>query len=179
MSTIYSYQKPGRDALVDLIQTVHPRLNVVDHNIEFDEPYLAPSEVEPGRTFIEVLLMDRGVKTTFVYRRLDLAVAMGDPIQLNMNINNEVTPEKIVEKINMVRGYNLNPRDVDMSDIPIHTTRNPIHYTLKARPSSYVWYGQTDVIITLSNITGHERLLEDGTIRELEDDGNRLLETAP
>lgn len=181
-ASIYNFHKKGRDALVDLIQEIHPRLGVQDDTVEFEEPFLGPTDAEPGRTFIEMKLLDQGLEIPFVYLRLNMATAMGDPIKINMNFATEVTPENIVRKINRVRGYNLNSRDVEMSRIPIWTQANPYTYTLKAKESSYVWYGETQVEITFSYLTGHERLLEDGSLRLMEEDSKpnyRLLQTAP
>jgi len=180
MSTIYNYHKRGRDALVDLINTVYPRFGVQDHTVAFEEPIFVPTAAEPGRTYIEMELFDRGVKVPFYYRRLDLAISMGS-ITLTLNKNLRVTPRLIAETINNRLGFNLNSRDVDWSQRELFRRGDKIFYTLKAKPGSYVWYGETEVDITLSNVTGHERLLEDGSYRLMEEDADafRQLETAP
>lgn len=181
MSIIYHYDKRGREALVELVKTIYPRLGVQSHTVAFEEPIHVPTTDEPGRTYIEMELFDRGVKLPFYYRRLDLAISMGDPVRINLPVGSDVTPRIIAETINTRLGFSLNSRDVDFSRTLIRTERNPLIYTLKAKPGSYVWYGETTVEVKLSHITGHERLLEDGSFRLMESNEKayRQLETAP
>jgi len=182
MSVIYSYTKRGRDALVDLIQETHPRLGVMDYNVSFEDPIPVPTDTDPGRTYIEMYLQDRGRKESLYYRRLDMAVAMGPVVSITHRDDRTPTHRSIAEEINRQLGFNLNSRDVDFDRIKVHSRQNPFQFTLKAKPTSYVWYGEVTVEVSLVSLDSVDdvRLMEDGTgIGRLMEDGHfRMLESA-
>lgn len=176
-AAIYDYDMPGREALVKLIQEAKPKLDVNQNNVDFGDPFYSPTQAEPGRTFIELFLLDRGTKAQFAYRRLDMAIAMGNPLQIT--VDGRVTTKNIVDEINRSRGFALDELDTDYDDYELAPIGTAIYYRMKAKPSSYVWYGETVVQVAPGSAIAGARLMEDESPRLMEAGNPRLLEEAP
>lgn len=170
----FPYNMPGREALVRLINDTYPGMNMGVSTTEFDPPFFSPTEDTPGRTFIEAHELHKHF--WFVYRRLDLAIALPDnPV---IFIDGTITPKSIVEEINRTMGMHFDESDVVMVDIPLVPLGESTTYRMKAKTGSYVWYGEILIEAHSGDITPFTRLMEDGEIRLLEDGNPRLLETA-
>jgi hypothetical protein len=171
---VFPYNLPSRLALIRLIQETHPRFNLKDEYTQFDEPYFAPTESIPGRTFIEVEQTDLNVKRQYVYRRLDLDITFKGGITIRLEA--PVTPRKIVEEINRTRGMKLGADDVEISDREIGNPGVPVNYMLQAKPKSLVWFGSVPVYVEPMDRPQDIRILEDGSSRLVESGGYRMLE---
>jgi hypothetical protein len=172
----FPYDLPSREALVTLIQQSRPAWGIESHTVDFDPPYYSPTVETPGRTFIEVYMLDKGIKTWFRYRRLDISKAIGERIIIS--IEGDITSRKIVEKINSRRAMVFGVDDVYMTDRVLGSADTALLYRMRAKANSAVWYGSTIIEVVPANQVANARLAEDGSTRITEDGETRTLEAA-
>lgn len=173
----FPYDLESSKALALLIQAAQPSWGVTQHNVKFEDFQLIPTSSKPGRTFVDVVLLDQGRSVKFMYRRLDIAIALGDRIEVE--VEGDVTPRKIVEQLNKIRGMQFSSEDVFVNDRVLAPAGKGITYRMRARLASPVWYGETILVVKeeeASEIPANIRLLEDGSPRLMEDGSYRLLE---
>lgn len=175
-SNTFPYDLNSFDALARLLQTVKPSWNVSSQSIKLDNFQFLPTDAKPGRTFVDVTMLDQGVTSIFCYRRLDIGRALGPRIELT--VEGEITPRTIVEEINRVRGMFFSNHDILVSDRVLARRDGVVTYRMRARATSPVWYGETVVVVRSlqPEVPLNVRLMEDGTPRLLENGDYRLLE---
>lgn len=171
---VFPYNLPSRQALIRLIQETHPRFNLKEKYAAFTDPYAAPTESIPGRTFVEVEQIDLNLKRWYVYRRLDLNVSFKGGITIKLET--PVTSRKIVEEINRTRGMNITAEDVELDDVELGQPGYPVNFVLVAKPTSFVWYGSVPVYVESLDRPANIRILEDGSSRLVESGSYRMLE---
>lgn len=172
---VFPYNLPSRQALIRLIQETHPRFNLKDEYTEFSQLFFAPTETSSGRTFITVEQTDLNITRSYVFRRLNLSVAFRGSV--TVKIEGAITSRSIVAELNRSRNMHLGPEDVEIDDTVLNPNGFSVNHTLKAKPGSYVWFGELVVNAESLSRPANVRLLEDGTERLLEDGEYRLLET--
>ncbi|MGB2135618.1 MAG: hypothetical protein ACPHYG_06460, partial [Flavobacteriales bacterium] len=171
---VFPYNLPSRQALIRLIKETNPRFNLKEKYAHFEPPHFAPTDSVPGRTFIEVEQTDLNLKRWYVYRRLDFAVTFRNGI--NIKLEAPVTSRRIVEEINRTRNMALTEADVALNDQALTQPGMPATWTMKAKPESYVWFGEVSVYVEPLDRPANIRLLEDGSARLIESGKYRLLE---
>lgn len=172
----FPYDLPSREALVTLIQHHRPNWDVQSNTVDFDPPFYSPTMETPGRTFIEVYLLDKGVKAWFGYRRLDIGIALGE--RISITVDGEITSNKIVQEINRTRNMQFGPDDVFMTDRVLGEAGSALLYRMRAKKGSHVWYGSTIIEIAPEIVDEYARLTELGELRLTEDGETRVLEIA-
>ena len=172
----FPYDKESSEALAILLQETRPNWKVSAKKVQFKDFIHLPKDGVPGRTFVDVVLLDQGITTQFCYRRLDIGVALGPRVILQ--VEGDITSRKIVDELNRVRAMQFSNVDVFVSDRILAREGEGVVYRMRARPSSPVWYGETilEVEAVKPTLPANVRLLEDGTPRLLEDGSYRLLE---
>lgn len=171
----FPYDMPPRAALIRLIEETYPNHQLVSDYLNIGEPFFAPTATTPGRTFIEVEDTDYNVKRWYVYRRLDLAIALGE--QPHIQLTTAISPQAIVDEINRSRGMTLTADDVPYHSRPLVPVGESVIYRLRALPTSLVWYGEVLVDVTyVGPPPTPQRQLESGELRTLEDGTVRTLE---
>lgn len=173
----FPYDLPGRLAMVALLQKTKPHLDVREGYVVFEDLRLSPIPGTPGRSFIEVDNQWTNVKSFFAFRRLDLGRALG-PGNPKITVTGRITAQSIALEINRSRNRFLDDSDVDFSNVTLHNGEGTFYYHMKAKPSSFVYYGEAIIEVNAVGINPFARLLEDGTPRQLEDGTIRLLEQA-
>lgn len=174
MSDRFPYDLPSREALCVEIRKISRYKYIEDNLVTFEDMYFSPTRQMPGRTFIEMVDLKTNIKSWFVYRRLDVNIALGSsPIIV---LTGDITPKAIVEEINRSRNMHFKEDDFDMSLEKILPTENEYIYTLKTLSGSYAYYGKVDVTIRTTKVPLNVRLLEDGSTRFLESGDYRTLE---
>lgn len=177
MSDRFPYNLPSRAALCRLIREKPIYRNIKDDQVTFEDMYHSPVEGVPGRTFIEMVNLTDQIKSWFVFRRLDLKIALKQDSQIT--IQYPPTPRAIAEEINRSRGLTLGPDDISFSDTIIANVGTNFKYTVQAMLGSYVYFGDCTLEIEVITKAGGERLLETasgGFPRILEDGTLRVLE---
>lgn len=172
----FPYDKESQEALAILLQETRPSWKVSAKKVQFKNFTHLPKDTVPGRTFVDVTLLDQGITTQFCYRRLNIGNALGPRVVLQ--VDGDITSRKIVKELNRKRLMQFSNIDVFISDRVLAREGEGITYRMRARPGSPVWYGET--ILEVEAVTPalplNIRLLEDGTPRLLEDGSFRLLE---
>lgn len=176
MSDRFPYNMPSRAALVKLVREDQNKPELKDQDVTFEDIFFSPTEVEPGRTFIEMIDRTIQIKDWFVYRRLNLS----DPACLgplvSIKIIGDPSPAAIAKEINRSFGMTFGPDDVSFSDEYIPVSNGEFEYELRALTGSYAYFGKTRVMVKVIQSSRWTRFLEDGRIRYLEDGIPRELE---
>jgi hypothetical protein len=159
----FPYDMPSFDALVKLVQDTKPTWRVETGFVGFGDIFHSPTPDVPGRTYIEMENKLTQKKSWFKYRRLDLAIVLGSTPTIT--VLEAATPRVIAEEINRSRGMLLTDADVDFSDEVLGGKLSTFTYTLKAKPGSFVYYGQTTVTVNIATVSPYARYLEDGSVR--------------
>lgn len=159
----FPYDMPSFDALVKLVQDTKPTWRVETGFVGFGDIFHSPTPDVPGRTYIEMENKLVQKKHWFIYRRLDLAIVLG--ATPTITIMGTATPRAIAEEINRSRGMYLTGDDVDFSKEVLGGKLSTFTYTLKAKPGSFVYYGQTTVTVNIATVSPYARYLEDGSVR--------------
>jgi len=172
----FPYDVPSDQAFIIMLSQARPGWRVNRFNTRFENFRHLPTETFPGRTFVDLTLFDFGVTTIFQYRRLDVGIALGAEIEVE--VEGDVTSRKIVAELNKIEMMQFSNIDVFENDKVLAKAGNSIRYRMRARSSSPVWYGETILVVksVAPPIPTNVRLLEDGTPRLLEDGSYRLLE---
>lgn len=172
----FPYNLPSRVALVVLIRRLTNRPNLKDEDVSFEDIFFSPTEVEPGRTYIE--MVDRSVqyKDWFVFRRLNLAdpACLGN--ELAITIVGDPTPAAIAREINRSMGMTFGPDDISFSEEYIPVSNGNFNYELRAMTGSYAYFGVTTINVKVVQSSRWNRYLQDGLIRYLQDGTPRQLE---
>lgn len=176
MSDRFPYNMPSRAALVELVRRSENRPNLRDQDVTFEDIFFSPSQLEPGRTYIEMVDRLAQKKYWYVYRRLNL----GDPAclgqDLNIKIMGDPTPAAIAAEVNRSMGMTFGPDDVSFSTDYIPVTEGRFEYEMHAMTGSYAYFGKTRLIVDVIPASRLTRYLENGRIRYLENGIQRLLE---
>lgn len=176
MSDRFPYNMLSRGALVELVRRSETRPDLRDDDVTFEDIYFSPTEVEPGRTFIEMVDRRTHTKDWFVYRRLNLA----DPFCLGptvpITIIGDPSPYAIAMEINRSMGMTFGPDDVSFSTEFIPVGNGSFEYEMRALTGSYAYYGSTTINVTVKESSRFNRYLQDGMTRYLENDIPRQLE---
>lgn len=174
MSDRFPYNLPSRQALCVEIREL-PKYRLIEDNlVTFEDIFFSPTSTNPGRTFIEMIDLKTNIKSWFVYRRLDLNIALGpDP---KITIVGKITPRTIVDEINRSRGMTFMEDDLDMSDDVLVSPTDEFVYTLKALSGSYAYYGKVDIVIRTTSVPSNNRYTEDNIPRQLENEEYRTLD---
>ncbi len=173
MSDRFPYNLPSRAALCVEIRKLSRYANVEDKYVTFEDMFFSPTANVPGRTYIEMVDLKSNAKGWFVYRRLDLKVALGaNPV---IRLSGDITPKAIAEEINRSRGMTFGADDLSFSTEPLYFVDGYLEYTLKAMTGSYAYFGSVTVSIEDAGYASRLRLLEDRTPRQLESGEYRLL----
>jgi hypothetical protein len=172
----FPYDVPSDQAFITMLSQARPGWRVNRFNTRFENFRHHPTETFPGRTFVDLTLLDFGVTTIFQYRRLDIGIALG--AEIKVDVEGDVTSRKIVAELNKIELMQFSNIDVFENDKVLAKAGKSIRYRMRARPSSPVWYGETILEVTAiaPPAPANARLLEDGTPRLLEDGSYRLLE---
>lgn len=176
MSDRFPYNMPSRAALVELVRRQNNLPNLRDQDVTFEDIFFTPTEVEPGRTQIEMINRVTQLKSWFLYRRLNLADRDCLGTDLAIKIIGDPTPKAIATEINRVMGMTFGPDDVSFSDEFIPVSNGEFEYELTAMSGSYVYFGKTKIKVTVLQSSRWTRFLENGRIRYLEDGIARELE---
>lgn len=176
MSDRIPYSVPSRNALVELVRQDRNNPNLRDEDVTFEDIFFSPTELEPGRTYIEMVNRATQIKEWFVYRRLEFSNPDCLGTNLNIKIIGDPTPELIVTEINRMMNFALGPSDVSMSTDYIPVSDGSFEYTLTALTGSYRYVGSTKILVEVVHTSRFTRFLENGRIRYLEDGVQRLLE---
>ena len=174
MSDRFPYNLPSRAALCRLIREKPIYRDIKDDLVTFEDMFHAPVGGVPGRTFIEMIDLSTQIKSWFVFRRLDLKMALTK--NSTIKIIGTPTPKAIAEEINRSRGMTFGPDDISFSTTPLVVKGDQVEYTLKAMLGSYAYYGECTITVSIVTPPGSTRLLEDGSERLLEDGTVRQLE---
>lgn len=161
-------------ALVRLVQTDNPSRKLYPEYCDFGDFYASPTEVEPGRTFVEMTDRFNGLKDSYVYRRVPIDEVV--ICKQALRVKTPVTPTAIIEEINRSRKLALGARDVEFSNVDFGITDRAFSFTLKVLPTSYVYIGEVvfDVLpvvideIYLREEEGRLMLEESGNFMRLE-----------
>lgn len=177
----FPYDLTSRAALIELIRRDRPFDWIVDENITFGDMFFAPTDEEPGRTFIEMTNAGSGKKRWLSYRRLDIDLVMREytpnhASHVNIVISGTITSAKILDELNRVFDMHLNHEDVLVNDRPL-TTGLDVVYTLQIIPTSLAYYGYVPIYVNTSPDQLDYRLFEDGEERLLENGQPRRLES--
>lgn len=172
----FPYDKESGSALAHLIKQRRPEWNVNLKQIAFSDFVHMPTDEFPGRSFVDVTLLDKGETHQFYYHRLDIGIALGERVELV--VEGEITSRKIVNELNREFEMRFSNTDVFVNDRVLAGVQESVTYRMRARSTSPVWYGETIVEVksSMSDMPLNVRLLEDGTPRLLEDGSYRLLE---
>lgn len=174
MSDRFPYNLPSREALVRLAAETTGQ-DYESAFVSFDDMFFAPLQTVPGRTFIEMSDRKTGFKFWYMYRRLDLAIILGEGSLLR--VVGVATPASIAREINRSRGMMFGPDDLSFSNVPIERHGyNVFRYRIPAMTGSYAYYGEVEIIIEVIDDGPSTRLLEDKMPRQLEDGEIRFLE---
>lgn len=169
----FPYDLPSFKAMVELVQRTKPEWRAVAEYVRFMDLEHWPTLALPGRSFIEMENLLTRKKHFFMFKRLDMAVVLANTsIQLNV----PPTQRAIVDEINRTKGMFLGEIDTDYLTTRVGGGNSAFIYTLKAKPTSYVYYGQAQIAVNLEHVV-NARLLEDGSPRLLENSETRLLES--
>lgn len=176
----FPYDLPSERALVELIRRDRPQDDVREGFVRFGDFYYSPTATEPGRTYVEMNNLRTGKKRWFVYRRLSIdqvlrEYAVDDQYYVTLEIDGAITSAKILAELNRTFRLPLDHTDVDTDD-QIITTNDATVFTLTMRPDSYAYYGQAVIYVNTTPDKLYARLLEDGSIRLLENGVPRLME---
>lgn len=176
----FPYDLPSYDALVELIRRERPSEDIQKDFLIFGDMFFAPTDEEPGRTYIEMTNLRTGKKRPFVYRRLDInpvlrQYTLAEEPYIGIEIDGEITSAKILAEINRKFKMHLNHDDVEVSNKPLTAEDNTV-YTMYMLPKSYAYYGFISIYVNTTPDALNHRLLEDGTVRLMEDGRERLLE---
>lgn len=175
ISDRFPFDQPSREALVTQIN-IDLKRNYKPNQVTFEDIFFAPLPAVPGRTFIEMVDLLTGVKSFFVYRRLDLGHQKALGQNTRIKVMGPPTPASIAAEINRSRKFALGPDDVSFSNVAIQHTEDVFVYRLKAMTGSYAYYGEAPITVEVMDSTpfarrledGDNRLMESGQIRELE-----------
>lgn len=176
MSDRFPYNLPSREALVELVRRSENRPTLKDDNITFEDLFFSPTQVEPGRSYIEMIDRATSHKDWFEFRRLDLASPKCLGPVVSIKVQGEPTPANIAAEVNRSRLMKFGPSDVSFSDELLPVTGTTFEYMLVALAGSYVFYGQTKILVELLPVSQWTRYVESGGIRYTEDGVNRELE---
>jgi hypothetical protein len=176
MSDRFPYNMPSRKALVELVRRSENRPGLRDEFVTFEDLFFSPTDVEPGRTYIEMVDKLASLKYWYEFRRLELSDPRCLGPVVNIRLQGDATPANIALEINRARKMHFEPSDVSFSDEPIPYVGNTFEYEMRALSGSYVYYGKTKVIVDVvptSRWTRYEenaitRRTETGITRELE-----------
>lgn len=171
----FPYDMPSREALVTQVN-IDLKRNYKPNQVTFEDMFFAPLPAIPGRTFIEMIDRTNGVKSYFVYRRLDLAHPKALGTNTRIKVFGLPTPASIATEINRSRKMTFGPDDVSFSTTVINTTDDVFVYRLKAMTGSYAYFGETDIIVEVVEANPWSRYLEDGDFRLMESGQVRELE---
>lgn len=176
----FPYDLPSYDALIELIRRERPGEDILKDFLVFGDMFFAPTDEEPGRTYIEMTNLRNGKKRWFVYRRLDInpvlrEYTLAEEPYVSIELDGEITSAKILAEINRKFKMHLNHDDVEVSNKPLTADNNAV-YTMYMLPGSYAYYGFVTIYVNTTPDAFAHRLLEDGTVRLLEDGTPRLLE---
>lgn len=176
MSDRFPYNMPSRAALVELVRRSESRPNLRDQDVTFEDIFFSPSELEPGRTYIEMVDRLTQHKDWFVFRRLNLAdpYCLGE--SLSIKIMGDPTPAAIAEEVNRSMNMNFGPDDVSFSTDFIPVSAGTFEYEMQAMTGSYAYFGKTTIRVEVIPTSRLTRYLENGRIRYLENGIQRLLE---
>lgn len=176
MSDRFPYDRPSREALVELVRRDENRPDLRDDYVTFEDLFFSPTVVEPGRTYIEMIDLISSVKRWFEFRRLDLADRRCLGPQISIRVQGDATPANIAAEINRSRKMEFGPSDVSFSDELIPHTGTTFEYDLVALTGSYAYFGTTKVLVEVIPTSRWSRYKEDGGIRYTEEGVERELE---
>jgi len=176
MSDRFPYNMPSREALLELIRRDENRPDLRDQDVTFEDIFFSPTEVEPGRTYIEMVDRLTQIKDWFVFRRLNLADPKCLGTDVSIKIIGDPTPAAIAEEVNRVMGMTFGPADVSFSTDFIPVSNGEFEYEMHALTGSYAYFGKTIIKVTVLQSSRWTRFLENGRIRYLEDGIPRELE---
>lgn len=175
MSDRFPYNLPSREALCVEIRKLARYVRIEDRYVTFEDMVFSPTVNVPGRTYLEMVDLKTSIKSWFVYRRLDLSIALGPDIYIY--IVGKVSPKTIAQEINRSRGMVFGADDISFSDEELVPVSNIVEYRLEAMMGSYAYYGHCNVTVEVIPPSGTiPRLEEDGTVRLLENGFIRTFE---
>lgn len=173
MSDRFPYNLPSRDALCVEIRKIYRYAHVEDNFVTFEDMFFSPTTNVPGRTYVEMVDLKRNTKGWFVYRRLNLAVALGlNPL---IRISGPVTPKAIAEEINRSRSMTFGPDDLSFSTEVLPMMNGELQYKLTAMTGSYAYFGSVNILVEDADFASKLRLFEDRYPRTLENGQYRIL----
>lgn len=176
MSDRFPYDKPARQALVELVRRSENRPDLSDEYITFEDLFFSPTLVTPGRTYIEMIDLLTGYKDWYEFRRLDLADNRCLGPSISIIVQGDATPAAIALEINRSRKMMFGESDVSFSDELIAYTGNSFEYDFTALTGSYAYFGKTKVNVTVIPTSQYTRYKEDTAIRYTENGTERLIE---
>lgn len=171
----FPFDMSSRDALVTQINIDLKRSYKPDQ-VTFEDMFFAPLPSIPGRTFIEMVDRLTGLKSYFVYRRLDLAHPKALGTNTRIKVLGLPTPASIAAEINRSRKMTFGPDDISFSTTVIQHDQDVFTYRLKAMTGSYAYFGETDILVEVVEANPWSRYLEDGDARLMETGEVRELE---
>lgn len=176
MSDRFPYNRSARAALVELIRRSDNRPDLRDDYVTFEDMFFSPTQLEPGRTYIEMIDLITSHKDWYEYRRLDLADNRCLGPAISIIVQGNATPANIAREINRSRKMHFGESDVSFSDEIIPHTGNNFEYDFTALSGSYAYYGVTKVSVTVIPTSQWTRYKEDDAIRYTEEGIERELE---
>lgn len=165
MSDRFPYNMPPRAALVELVRRTENKPGLRDEYVTFEDLFYSPTDVEPGRTYIEMVDLLTSHKYWYEFRRLDLENPRCLGPVVNIRLQGEPTPANIALEINRARKMQFGPSDVSFSDELIPYVGNSFVYEMRALSGSYVFYGKTRVVVEVIPTSRWTRYEEDGVTR--------------
>lgn len=176
MSDRFPYNLPSEEALVELVRRDMGRPNLKDEYITFEDLFFSPTEVEPGRTYVEMIDQQTNHKDWFEFRRLNLSDQRCLGPVVSIKVLGDPTPANIAAEINRSRKMPFGPGDISFSDELLPVQDTSFEYDLIALTGSYVYFGQTKVLVEIIPVSQWTRYLQAGSIRYTEEGVTRELE---
>lgn len=176
MSDRFPYNMPSRQALVELVRRSQNRPDLKDEYITFEDLFFSPTEVEPGRSYIEMIDKITSHKDWFEFRRLELSDRRCLGPLVSIKVMGDPTPASIALEINRARRMTFGPSDVSFSEEVIPVIGTTFEYEFTALTGSYAYIGKTLVQVEVIPVSQWTRYLEAGTIRYTEEGVTRELE---
>lgn len=169
MSDRFPFNLPSREALVELVRRSEKMPDLKDEYVTFEDLSFSPTELEPGRSFIELIDRVTSHKFWYEFRRLNLSDPRCLGPLVSIKVQGDPTPANIAREINRSRKMNFGEADVSFSEELLPVQGTTFEYDFTALSGSYVFFGATKIQVELIPISQWTRYIESGTVRWLED----------
>lgn len=158
----FPYNMQSREALVELIRSTQ-NMDIQDDLVTFEDIIYSPTDVDPGRTYIEMIDLRYSYKYWYAYRRLELDKVI--PVDYSITLAQRPTPAAIANEINRSLDMKFDSSDVSFSNTILTESTDPFIYRFQAFAGSYAYCGYTDILVNQAISQNDVRLTQLGDIR--------------